>query len=151
MALVTTTPIVKFVAKPTVTGASFPLPTRDPVLNGGVLRVFDSNGTAGQDVYDLPAGARWRGLGNPPGSAGYKYRGAGEGADPCKVVLMKKAVLKGLCKGTGVTLAPPFDGDISVVLTVASERYCAQFGGDETRNDATLTKRTNAPAPGACP
>ena len=30
-------------------------------------------------------------------------------------------------------------------------RYCAQFGGDVSRNDGTLTKRRNAPAPGACP
>jgi len=49
-------------------------------------------------------------------------------------------------------VTPPFTGDVGIVLSLGlTDRYCAQFGGDEVRNDATLTKRKNAPAPGACP
>lgn len=152
LAMVKATRLVKFVAKPAVLGDDFPLPTADAVVDGGALRVFDSTGAAGHDVYDLPAGANWRGLGNPPGSSGYEYRGAGEGDDPCKIVLVKRNVLKGICRGTSVTLAPPFLGVMNITLTVAgSDRYCVQFGGHETRNDATLTKRKDAPAAGACP
>jgi hypothetical protein len=67
-------------------------------------------------------------------------------------VLIKETVIKGVCKGTGIALTPPFDGDIGIVLSLGTtDRYCAQFGGDETRNDATITKRKNAPAPGVCP
>jgi len=83
---------------------------------------------------------------------GYKYKGAGTPGDPCKAVLMKETVIKGLCKGTGVTLTPPFTGDIGIVLSVGTtDRYCAQFGGDTVKSDATIEKRKNAPAPGACP
>ena len=65
---------------------------------------------------------------------------------------MKEKVIKGVCKGTGVTLTPPFTGDVGIVLDLGTtDRYCAQFGGDEVRNDATLTKRKNAPAPATCP
>jgi hypothetical protein len=47
----------------------------------------------------------------------------------------------------------PVAGDVGIILTVGTtDRYCTQFdGGDEVQNDAELTKRKNAPAPGACP
>jgi len=65
---------------------------------------------------------------------------------------VRQKVAKGVCVGTAVTLTPPFSGDIGIVLSLGTtDRYCARFGGDESRNDATLTKRKNAPAPGACP
>jgi hypothetical protein len=70
----------------------------------------------------------------------------------CKVVLVKEKVIKGVCMGSGVTLAPPFTGDVGIVLSLGTtDRYCALFDGDEVKNDATLTKRKNAPAPGARP
>jgi hypothetical protein len=41
---------------------------------------------------------------------------------------------------------------MGIVLSLGTtDRYCAQFGGDEVKNDSSLTKRKNAPAPGACP
>jgi hypothetical protein len=50
-------------------------------------------------------------------------------------------------------LTPPFNGDIGVVLSIGGGiyTYCARFGGSEERNDATVTTRRNAPAPGAGP
>ena len=147
--------LAKFIAKPDVPGGIFALPSADPVVDGGSLRVFDTAATAGDVTYGLAPDAPplgWRGLGNPPGSKGYKYKGAGTLSDPCKVVLVKEKVIKAICAGSGITLAPPFTGDIGIVLSLGtSDRYCAQFGGDEAKNDATLTKRKNAPAPGACP
>ena len=140
--------LAQFVSRPDAA----PLPTIDVVATGGTLRVFDTGTTAGDDTYALPAGSRWKGLGNPPGSKGYKYRGAGDTGDPCKLVLVKEKIVKATCKGSGVTLRPPFTGDVGIVLSFGtSERYCARFGGDDVRNDATLTRRRNAPAPGACP
>ena len=57
-----------------------------------------------------------------------------------------------MCKGAGVTPQPPFTGDMGIILSVGgTDRYCAQFGGDEVKNDADGTKRKNAPAAGACP
>ena len=142
--------LAKFVAKP-VTGDTFALPTADPTAVGGTLRIFDVGATAGDDTYNLPAGS-WKGLGNPAGAAGYKYRGTGTAGDPCKVVLVKPKVIKGVCVGAGVTLTTAFAGDIGIVLSLgATDRFCAQLGGDTVRNDETLTKRKNAPAPSACP
>jgi hypothetical protein len=142
--------LAKFVAKP-VTGATFTLPTANPVTGGGSLRIFDTSSTAGDNVYTLPLGASWKGLGNPAGSKGYRYMGAGTPSDPCRAVIVKEKVIKGVCRGSGVTLTPPFTGDVGIVLRVGTtDRYCAQFGGDEVKNDATLTKRKNAPTPAAC-
>jgi hypothetical protein len=138
-----------------VPGGTFALPSADPVADGGSLRLFDTAATAGDVTYGLPPGVPplgWKGLGNPAGSKGYKYKGAGTPTDPCKAVLVKAKVIKAICKGSGITLAPPFTGDIGIVLSLGtSDRYCVQFGGDESRNDTTLTKRRNAPAPGGCP
>ena len=52
---------------------------------------------------------------------------------------MKENVIKGVCKGTGIMLTPPFDGDLGIILSLGTtDRYCAQFGGDEAmeRRDA---------------
>ena len=69
-----------------------------------------------------------------------------------KVVLVKQTVIKAVCKGTGITLAPPFAGDVGIVLSLGTtDRYCAQFGGDDVKNDISGTKRKLALAPGACP
>jgi hypothetical protein len=143
--------LAKFVGKP-VTGDTFTLPTANPTATGGSLRIFDVAATAGANTYNLPAGVAWRGLGNPAGSKGYRYKGAGSVGDPCKVVVVKEKVIKAVCKGAGVTLAPPFAGEVGIELSLgATDRYCASYGGDEARNDGTLTKRKNAPAPGGCP
>jgi hypothetical protein len=151
LAIIKSGSLAKFVAKPT-TGDTFNLPSIDPVAAGGALRLFDTSTTAGDDTYALPAGAAWKGLGNPAGSKGYKYRGDGTPSDPCKVVLVKESVIKAVCKGASITLTPPFAGDIGIILSLGTtDRYCARFGGDDVKNDATLTKRKNAPAPVACP
>jgi hypothetical protein len=146
--------LATFVARP-VRGDRFALPAADPVVEGGALRIFDTAATAGDDTYSLPAGSMppfgWKGFGSPPGSAGYRYKGAGTPSDPCKVVRVRERVMKAVCKGSGVTLAPPFTGDVGIILSLGTtDRYCARFGGDERKNDATLTRRKNAPAPGAC-
>jgi hypothetical protein len=146
--------LAKFVAKPP-TGTSFDLPdtTNDPTTEGGLLEVFDNDPFRPVSAdFALPA-TGWKGLGNPAGSKGFKYTGAGSVSDPCRVVLVKAAVVKSVCKGGGVTLPTPFLGQVGIVLTVGtdSKRYCAVFGGDDTKNDATALKRKNAPAPGACP
>jgi hypothetical protein len=153
--------LAKFVAKP----GPFPLPAaggpQDPQLHGAELQLIDTAGTAGHVLYTLPA-AGWRGLGNPTGSRGYKYRGSLVGDPNCQIVFIGAKVIKGVCKG-GVTLTAPFFGDEAIILGIpagtagigipagtSAVRYCAQFGGTTTRNDARGLKRKNAPAPPAC-
>jgi len=144
--------LAKFVAKPP-TGGAFDLPDagNDPTAGGGRLRLIDlGDPNAADNVYGLPAGG-WSGLGNPPGARGYKYKGAGSAADPCKVVLVKEKIVKAVCRGPAVDLAQPLDGDLGVVLTVGpdSKHYCAAFGGTVVKNEAALAKIKSAPAP-AC-
>jgi hypothetical protein len=144
----------KFIAKPP-TGMSFDLPdaTNDPTSEGAELQIFDSVSfnPASNDYLLAPIG--WRALGNPPGSRGYKYTGTGSPTDPCRVVLVKATIVKAVCKGPGVTLSAPFSDDVGIVLIVGtdSKRYCAIFGGDSAGSNLTMTRRKNAPAPGACP
>ena len=142
--------LAKFVAKPV---ALFDLPdvANAPTAEGGSLSIFDTGGSA-SDTYNLPS-AGWKGLGNPPGSKGYKYKGAGTVGDPCKVVLIKEKVVKAVCKGAGIDLVTPFTGTAGIVLAAGTDTktYCAEFGGDESKNDGTLLKRKNASPPAACP
>jgi len=159
--IVKTGKLAKFVAKPSSGTFVVPAPlgTGDPTSagsggGGGQLEMFDTGlGGAGVDTYALPA-AGWKGLGNPAGSKGYKYKGAGSPSDPCRVVLVKEKVIKAVCRGSGVTLTPPFTANEGIVLGLGaalSERYCAWFAGVEVKNVADLFKHKDAGAPGACP
>lgn len=138
-------------------GFALPAPgsSEDPTLGGAELTFFDADfGGAGRVTFSLGA-TGWSGLGNPAGSKGYKYKGGVDSpAGACSVVLLKSTVIKAVCKGAAVTLAPPFAGALGVHLGLpvgtAALRYCAALGGSEAKNDATQLKRKDAPAPGAC-
>src|SRR5262245_50024819 len=137
--------LAKFVAKP-VSPATFTLPAPnsagDPTTAGagggsGSLQVFDTVLVgAGENTYALPA-ANWKGLGNPAGSSGYKYKGAGTPGDPCKIVLVKEKVIKAVCKGADVSFALPMVGNEAIVLSIGAtpDRYCAEFGGTLVKNE----------------
>ena len=144
--------LAKIIAKPP-TGQTFDLPDagNDPTAEGAVLHMLDLGNPNGNEMFlDLPpqtAPLGWRGLGSPPGNSGYKYKGAGTAQDPCRVVLVKTRIVKAVCRGAGITLDPPFAGDLGVVLTVGtnSKNYCTVFGGTTSKNvDDTLIRR-NAP------
>jgi hypothetical protein len=134
--------LARVVAKP-ITSFDLPdAPDNDPTVAGGSLRILDTASTAGDDVYELPA-ERWTALGNPAGSKGFRYRGGTGPGDPCTVVLVKATVVKAVCKGADIGLAPPLAAEAAVVLTVGagSKRYCATFGGETKRNEAGTFKR----------
>src|SRR5262249_62268844 len=132
--------IEKFASK-----GPFPPPADDPTVAGANLHIFDTVPPGAGDVtYMLPAGS-WTGLGNPPGAKGFKYKGSG-----CKVVLLKPSVIKAVCKES-VSFTTPFQGDVGITLTAGTaSAYCADFGGEEEKNDSKLTKRKSAPAPWQC-
>jgi hypothetical protein len=145
--------LAKFIAKPP-TGGSFSLPTgaSDPTVGGGELRFFKGDRA---DTFALPVQAAprgWKALGNPPGSKGFKYKGAALTTDPCKVVLVKERIVKGVCRGGRIHFDPPVTGDAGILLTVGAtpKTYLALWGGDTSSNTATLFKRRNAPPPPAC-
>src|SRR5262245_37168030 len=144
--------LVKVLSKGT-----FTLPVADPSAVGGTLHVFDegAGSPGGDDTYTLSPG-NFSGLGSPPGAKGWKYKGAGSAVDPCKVLLIKENLVKAVCKDKGaggVLQTPPYTGLAGVVLDINSgaDRYCAEFGGTEVKNDDKLVKRKDAGAPGSCP
>lgn len=147
---------VTFVAKaPRDSFFALPGAAHNPTLEGATLRVFDIGGSA-DDTYPLPAKG-WRALGSPPGSRGYMYKGVGvfvapEG-DPCHRVVITPRVVRAICTGAAVNLHVPFAGDRGVILQVgaSSKRYCARFGGIERGDADTVSLRTDAPPPEACP
>ena len=124
-----------------------PLGSSDPTQNGGTLTVFDTSDLGG---FSATLGATgWMGLGNPAGSKGYKYRGAGAGSDPCRIVLVKSTIIKFVCKDDQA-LDPPLVGTSGIRLELGPDRYCAEFGGTEIKNVPGLLKRKDASAPVAC-
>jgi hypothetical protein len=127
-------------------------PDNDPTVEGGILRVFDLGGAGGDDTYNLPA-ANWKRLPSNPLSTlrGFRYRAPVTPTDPCKLVLVRENVVRGVCRNQAMTLTPPFTGDAAIVLTVGtdSKRYCGQLGGSTLYNTTKLWRR-NAPAPTAC-
>jgi hypothetical protein len=136
--------LARFVSRPGVT--TLPDTAGEaPVVVGGTVRVFDTDGGGAGDIsYPLPAN-RWKTAG-----LGYKYRGPI--GDPCPTVLLMPNVVKALCRREAVDLVPPFTGDAVFVITAGTDaRYCVQFGGDEIRNDALVYKHKNADAPASCP
>ena len=148
--------LAKFIAKP-ISPAVFALPSGSnaPTAAGGSLRLqeivdIDEMSQTGSFSASLPAG-NWKGLGNPPGSKGYKYSGAGSLSDPCKTVLVKPKIIKGICKGAAVSFNQPVSGEVAVALKLGSgsKDYCTAFGGTSIKNDASLLKRKDATTAGA--
>jgi hypothetical protein len=145
--------LAKFIAKP-ASGDSFGLPSGPsaPTGGGGELRFFKGDRA---DVFPLPVQSApfgWKGLGSPAGSKGFKYKGHGSTLDPCKTVLVKSRIVKGICRGGRVRLDPPAVGPVGILLTVGStpKKYLALYGGTTTSNTAELLKRKDAPAPPVC-
>jgi len=143
--------IARFIAEPATPGDLLALPAADPTLVGGRLTFVDRDDPEGNDVaYALPVQPSPRGW-KALGSRSYRYRGAGSDDDPCTTVLVRRRLVKAVCRGAGVTLANPVSGALDVALTIGpdGDRYCANFGGAEVRNDGTL-RRTDSAPPAAC-
>lgn len=151
--------IAKMVSK-NPSGVTLPSPgsAEDPTLGGATVSFFDTTTPGAGSVTFVLDQSGWKGLGNPAGSKGYKYKAKDDTADPsapCTVVLLKEKVIKALCKGAAVTLAPPFAGTEGVTIDIVggatTTQYCAELGGTPVKNDNTKMKRKDAPAPASCP
>lgn len=160
LAVTKTGKVVKVVSK---SDAGFPIPApgslEDPTIGGAELQFFDTAAPgAGHVTFTLDASG-WQGLGKPAGSKGFKYKGKNDVFDPepkgtCKTVILKPKVIKAVCAGAAVTLTTPFASTegISLALpaTGSNLTFCAEFGGDEKKNNEKVTTRKNAPAPLSC-
>src|SRR5262245_50212367 len=79
LAVDTTMPLNSAIVKPTKTAKFVSHPglgslNGDPTVGGATLRLKDTGNGANVNTYALPAG-NWKGLGNPSGSKGFKYKG----------------------------------------------------------------------------
>ena len=74
----------------------FPDATNDPRVEGGHLEVFDDDPfRLVRANFALPTteGTRQSGWGRS-----YKYKGSGSPSDRCRVVLVKAAIIKAVCR-----------------------------------------------------
>jgi hypothetical protein len=146
--------VLKVLARP-APATEFLMPDSAPPTEGVSLRLFDTVlRDAGDFTFTLPPSpTKWKALGSPLGSRGYKYRGDGTAADPCVAVVIKPRVIKAICKGSAVGFILPFQDSLGVVLAVGtdSRRYCALFGGAPKGSPLSIFKRTGAPPPPGCP
>ena len=140
--------LFKLVAKP---AGAFTIPAPgsggDPTVAGSDLYVSDTgNCTVGGSLSDSLTGGFWEGLGNPPGTRGYKYKNAlAPSGGAVKIIIFKPTVIKILAKDDGA-LNGPIDGTLSIDLWTGAEKRCAEFGGTEIRNETGLFKAKDAPA-----
>jgi len=140
---------------------AFPFPPLDmpsdpanfPNTGGASVRMQDL-GTPGSTVtINIPPGAGW----TTP-SWGYLY-GAPAAPGTCRYLRVRKtglvAGVKGKCHTNGL-LPTPFAQELAIEVRLGSgppvtyKPYCCSFGGTTVRNDGTLFRRKNAPAPPAC-
>lgn len=98
----------------------------------------------------LPA-AKWSGLGNPPGSSGYRYKDKDSTEGGVRVALLKAGKLALKATGSNWPWLPAGGEDgIVVTLQVGANRYCAEFGGTEKDNEPGLLSYRDADAPPSC-
>jgi len=125
--------LYKIVSKPNHPLTLFPLPTDNPSLTGGSVSVTANDTsltcTLAAQGYDGTEG--WKGLGNPPGSKGWKYLNrlapGGGVAGGCNRVRIRENVIKVLARDTGslVVLDPLVNSEVAMQLDVGSDSYCA--------------------------
>ena len=145
--LIRTGRIFKFVSRPGPFSIPSPGGDDDPTIEGGSVTAADTGNLLNQNTYLLPA-LNWGVI----GSGGFKYRGTGTPGDPCKVVIAKPNVLKGVCKGSDITITTPLAGPAAATLRLGTgtTRYCMECGGTIKKNDTRLFKAKSCPPPGSC-
>jgi lysyl oxidase-like protein 2/3/4 len=137
------TKLLKFIAQ----GAApidLPDAPHAPTLVGASVRARDT--VRGTDLLIQLPRAGWRGLGQPPGSLGYRYHGSLRPGD-CRSALITSSRVRAVCQIAGAPMTP-IGGDLAITLTMGdgSKRYCATFGGLTVRNDTLRFESRRAPA-----
>ena len=125
----------------------------DPRTVGATLEI---TGGGGGDGATGPIGLApnlWKGLGNPPGSKGYKYYDKTRSTG-VKQVMLKPGSKGGTLQVTGGGLNWPYavtqpQSAVSVRLQVGDDTYCASFS-TFTRNQVGKVQAKNALAPASC-
>jgi len=143
---------VKFVCKAGKSGFVIPDGASSPLTNGtGMSLLIRDLGSSLNIVPGvvLPSSG-WSGIGNPPGSKGFRYRDASkQGA--CRVVVVTTKQVAGKCRAVIGPGNLPVVGDVGMTLHFpGTQDYCGQLGGTTVHNDAASLLRKNSPAPASC-
>ncbi len=107
----------------------------------------------GGSIVDPLVAGEWKGLGNPPGVKGWKYRNRdAPTGGAVKVLIIKDKVLKVVAKGTGSMPVPTAaNGDIETLVSLNGERYCAEATAPHLKEvSGKLIKAKKQTAPAAC-
>lgn len=127
----------KFLTKGNVTPV--PQPSIPPTAVDGLLRVCTDADPVG--IYTPLPAANWKGLGNPPGTKGYKYKDPnGTTFGGCKVMVIKGAVFKANCASFAF-LGHPFTGNaVRTRVKIGDNDYChdcdVSGNGTVVKNDS---------------
>jgi hypothetical protein len=156
--------LVKLSSRRSRDEAPFPLPAAggpdDPRSVGGTFLRSQCSGGTGASCLATPGSwtpillpaAGWKALGSPPGSKGYRYRG--NGADPCRLALVKPRSIRVTCKGAAA-VDPLFVQPVPVLvaddLILGATRYCTQWLTSYSRNNSVLWRDEDQSAPPDCP
>ncbi len=102
----------------------------------------------------LPAGAFWKGLGNPPGSKGYKYYDKNRAFGGIKQVNFKPGSKGGQLQISGGGLNWAYavtqpQTAVAVRFAIGTETYCGNFT-QFTKNDVAKVQAKNAAVPPSC-
>jgi len=116
--------LFKMVAKAGKDGnpAAFVLPAM-PAGTASAVVVRD-----GGSLVDPLSGGEWKGLGNPAGSKGWKYKNKNAPATGAvRLLIFKEKVIKLVAKSTG-SMPPPAasNGDVAISVAINGDRYCAE-------------------------
>lgn len=134
-------------------------PAHDPAATGSALLVeWTGQGGAGAgrtELIQLDPG-RWKGLGAPAGTKGYKYSDKTQSAGGIRTVVFKPSnsggKLKIVAKGENWPWEVNGPNDmVRVHWRVEDEWYCVEAGGIVKKNEDGLFKATSVPAPASCP
>jgi glycerophosphoryl diester phosphodiesterase len=146
VAVVKTTPLVKFVAKAPVVFPRF-LPAELP---NSLL--VESNGG---ELFDPLTAGTWTALGRHDPPKGYRYvNRAAPAGGACRLVVIKETGIKATCQGRGTIpnpLAAGMNDDVTIGLVLGIDRYCAVgTAPHRTEKLGKVIKVKQAPAPASC-
>lgn len=128
--------------------------------SGGGASITISSSTSGESTTQPLPCQNWKILSKETKRVGYKYVDKELDDGACKIVLLKAGKLvKAKCLGRGPTLLDydlqvgQAQAPVSVEMGMGEWRYCAQFGGELSKDgtDGRLFKAKNAGVPGVCP
>lgn len=145
--------LLRSVAKDATVESPPPSTPMDPRDHGATVRLVNPT-TLEEHVFTLPAGAEWKGIGNPPGSTGYKYSSK---TGPCRsLVIRQHSLIKVVCSGKAVPMDFSLDeasqGSLAVSIALGnSTAQCAVFGGLVKQDEPGKFRAIRSPESPGCP